>query len=113
MSQITAKVADSNRLELVPQFKLDDPLIYQIGIALKANLETEHICNRLYAESMAIALSAHLLRYYSTQNPKIKSYSDGLSQARLQQVTDYIHQHSAQNISLMVMAEIVQMSPYY
>lgn len=113
MKKIVAEVTDPDRLELVPQFKLNDPLIHQIGMALKANLESESVCDRLYTESMATALSAHLLQHYSTQKPKIKSYSDGLSQARLRQVTEYIHQHSAQNPSLMSMAEIVQMSPYY
>ena len=113
LRQIAAEVVDPDRLELLPQFKLNDPLIYQIGIALKANLKLESVCNRLYTESMATALSAHLLQHYSTQKPKIKSYSDGLSQVQLRQVTEYIHQHSAQNHSLMVMAKIVQMSPYY
>lgn len=113
IGQIAAEVADPDQLEIVPQFKLNDPLIYQIGIALKVNLESENACGRLYTESMATALSAHLLQQYSTQKPKIESYSDGLSQARLRQVTEYIHQHSAQNPSLMIMAEMVQMSPYY
>ncbi len=113
MKQIATGVVDSDRLEVVPQFKLNDPLIYQIGIALKANLESEGVGDRLYTESMATALSAHLLQHYSTQKPKIKSYSDGLSQVRLRQVTEYIHQHLAQNLSLIMMAEIVQMSPYY
>lgn len=113
MRQIAAEVVNPDRVEVVPQFKLNDPLIYQIGIALKANLESESVCNRLYTESMATALSAHLLQHYSIQKPKIKSYSDGLSQVQLRQVTDYIHQHSAQNPSLIIMAEIVHMSPYY
>jgi AraC family transcriptional regulator len=113
MRQITAEVVDPDRLEIAPQFKLNDPLIYQIGIALKANIESESVFNRLYTESMATALSAHLLQHYSTQKPKIKNYFDGLSQAQLRQVTEYIRQHSAQNPSLMIMAEIVHMSPYY
>lgn len=112
IGQIAAEVADPDRLEIVPRFKLHDPLIYQIGMALKVNL-SENACGRLYTESMATALSAHLLQHYSTQKPKIESYSDGLSQARLRQVTEYIHQHSAQNPSLMIMAEMVHMSPYY
>ncbi|MEH1906284.1 MAG: AraC family transcriptional regulator [Nostoc sp.] len=113
MEQIAAEVVDPDRLEIIPQFKLNDPLIYQIGIALKVNLEFKNVCDRLYTESMATALSAHLLQHYSTQKPKIASYSDGLSQARLRQVTEYIHQHSTQNPSLMIMAEMVQISPYY
>lgn len=62
---------------------------------------------------MATAISAHLLQFYSTQKPKVKSYSDRLSQARLRQVTEYINEHSAENPSLITMAEIVQISPYY
>jgi AraC family transcriptional regulator len=113
IEQIAAEVADPDRIEIIPQFKLNDSLIYQIGIALKVNLESENARSRLYTESMATALSAHLLQHYSTQKPKIESYSDGLSQARLRQVTEYIHQHSAQNPSLMIMAEMVHISPYY
>ncbi len=113
MRQVVAEVVNPDRLEVVPQFKLNDPLIYQIGIALKANLASESTCNRLYTESMATALVAHLLQHYTIQKPKIKSYADGLSQVQLRQVTEYIHQHSAENPSLMVMAETVQMSPYY
>ncbi|MBN3906547.1 MAG: helix-turn-helix transcriptional regulator [Nostoc sp. NMS1] len=113
IEQIADEVADPDRLDIIPQFKLNDPLIYQIGIALKVNLESENAYGRLYTESMATALSAHLLQHYSTKKPKIESYSDGLSQARLRQVTEYIHQHSAQNPSLMIMAEMVHISPYY
>ncbi len=113
MTEITAEVSDVDNFELIPQFKLNDKLIYQMGIALKANLELKGACQSLYTESMATAISAHLLQFYSTRKPKVKSYSDGLPQARLRQVTEYINEHSAQNPSLIKMAQIVQMSPYY
>lgn len=113
MRRITAEVVDVDYFELVPQFKLNDPLIYQIGIALKANLEFQGVWDRLYAESMAMAISTHLLQFYSVQKPKIKSYSDGLPANRLRQVIEYINEHSAQNISLATMALMVQMSPFY
>lgn len=113
MTRIAAEIADGDRIEAVPQFKLNDPLIYQIGVALKAKLESKGIWDRLYTESMATAMSAHIVQYYSTQKPKAQNHSDGLPQARLQQVTEYINAHSAQNPSLMELAETVQMSPYY
>ena len=113
ITRITAEIADGDRIEVVPQFKLNDPLIYQIGVALKAKLESKGVWDRLYIESMATAISAHIVQYYSTQKPKIQSDSNGLPQARLRQVTDYINTHSAQNLSLMELAETVQMSPYY
>ena len=113
MSRIAAELVDPDRLEIIPQFKLNDPLIYQIGLALKANLESGSTSSRLYTESMATALSAHLLQHYSIQKPKVGRYIDGLSRIQLQHATDYIHQHSAQNPSLQMMAAIVQMSPFY
>ena len=128
IQRITAELTDADSFELVPQFKLNDPLIYQIGVALKANLELAQssrrkrfrrnfestgVCDRLYTESMATAMSAHLLQFYSTKKPKVQTYSDGLPQTRLRQVTEYINEHLAQNPSLMNMAESVQMSPFY
>ncbi len=112
MMRITAEIADVDRIEVVPQFKLNDPLIYQIGVALKVNLESG-LCDRFYTESMAMAISAHLLQRYSTQKPKIKNYSDGLLPSRLRQATEYINEHLAENPSLTEIAEMVQMSPYY
>lgn len=113
MTRMMAEVADVDRLELVPQFKLNDPLIYQIAIALRAKLESNGVWDRLYTESMATAISAHLIQHYSTQHLKIRSYSDGLSQTRLQQATEHIHAHAAHNLSLAKIAQSVQMSPYY
>ena len=113
MQRIMAEVGDADSFELVPQFKLNDPLIYQIGMALKTNLESRGVCDRLYIESMATAISAHLLQHYSTQKLKIQNYTDGLPKARLRQVTDYINEHSTQNISLTEMAQTVQMSLYH
>ena len=113
LTQLTAEVVNSDSLQLVPQFKLNDPLIYQMAIALKAQLATSGEWNRLYVESMATAFSAHLLQHYSTRKPKVKTYSAGLSKARLGEVLEYIHEHSDQNPSLLEMAKQVQMSPYY
>lgn len=113
ITQMTAEIADADHLEIVPQFKLNDPLIYQIGVALKTQLKSQGVCDRLYAESLATAISAQIVQHYSTQQPQIRHYSNGLPQARLRQAIDYINEHSAQNPSLLEMAQLVQMSPYY
>ena len=113
LTQLTAEVADSDCIELIPQFKLNDPLIYQIAIALKAQIRSSGEWQRLYIESMATAVSTHLLQQYSTRKPNVKTYPAGLSKTRLRQVTDYIHERSDQNLSLLEMAQEVQMSSYY
>jgi AraC family transcriptional regulator len=113
MAQLMVEVADVDGLELIPQFKLDDPLIYQIGMALRAKLECNGLCDRLYTESMAMAMSAHLIHYHSTQKLKVHNYPNGLSQARLQPVVEYIREHLEQNLSITEMAQMTGMSPYY
>ena len=63
--------------ELVLQFKFNEPLIYQIAIALKTQFWSSEEWQRLYIESMATAISAYLLQQYSTCKPKVKTYSAG------------------------------------
>jgi AraC family transcriptional regulator len=113
LNQLTTEVSKSDRLELVPQFKLKDPMIYQMAIALEAQVSSPGEYNCLYIESIATALSVHLLQYYSTRNPSVKTYNAGLSKARLGQVLEFIHEHSNQNLSLIEMAQQVHMSPYH
>ena len=113
MAQLMVEVADIDGLELIPQFKLDDSLIYQIGIALKAKFEGDGLCDRLYTESMAMAISVHLIHYYSTRKLKIHNYPNGLSKDQLQRAEEYIYEHLEHNLSVTAMAQILQMSPYY
>ena len=117
-AQNAAEIANINSLELVPQFKLKDPLIYQMAIALKAQIESSAAqWNRLYIESMVTTICVHLLRRYSIQNPNAGTHavisSVGLSKAILGEVLEYIHAHTDQNPSLFEMARQVQMSPYH
>lgn len=102
-----------SQVELVPHFTQSDPLIYQIGLALRRVLQTDPQGSRFYAESMATALSAHMLQYYSTQKPKLREYTGGLPKYKLRQVIDYIDAHLDQNLGMTELADLVQMSPHY
>lgn len=119
LAQTSAEIEGADSLELLPQFKLKDPLIYQMAIALKAQIDSSaEQWNRLYIESMVTAVCVHLLQHYSVQNPEAGTYtanlsSIGLSKARLSEVLDYIHEYADQNPSLLEMAQQVQMSPYH
>lgn len=104
---------ECDRIELIPHFATPDPLIYQIGLALKRALETSGTTNRLYAETMTAALMVHLLQYYSAQQVTLPTYSGGLSKLKLQQVIDYIHANLDRDLSLSELAALVQMSSHY
>ena len=105
--------ATAEPIELVPQRKLRDPLIQHMGLALKTELEAGGKDSRLYAESMATALSVHLLRRHSTQNQEIRHYTGGLPQYKLREVVSYIRTHLDQNLSLAELAGVIYMSPHY
>ncbi|MBW4616661.1 MAG: AraC family transcriptional regulator [Desmonostoc vinosum HA7617-LM4] len=104
---------DAERVEIIPTFKVCDPLIQQIGLALKSELEIDGLCDRLYAESMANALAVHLLKRYSTRTSNIPNYTGGLPKHKLQQAIDYIQAHFAEDISLEAIAVHLSMSQYY
>ncbi|WP_414624490.1 helix-turn-helix transcriptional regulator [Calothrix sp. CCY 0018] len=101
------------RTEIIQQIKTCDPLIKQIGLAIKRELEISIADSRLYVESAANMLAVHLLKRYSTRNFNIKEYSDGLPKYKLKEIIDYINDNLDQNLSLAQMSQILQMSPHY
>jgi AraC family transcriptional regulator len=104
---------DPDRIELIPHFSKSDPLISQIAFALKTELESDGLSSRLYAESMATALSAHLLRHYSAGKHAIQDYTGGLSKYKLRQSLEYIHDNLIEGFSLQAIANYIGMSQYH
>lgn len=104
---------DPDRVELIPHFSKSDPLISQIALALKTELQSDGLSSRLYAESMATALSAHLLRHYSTVKHAIRDYAGGLSKYKLKQAIEYIHENLTEGFSLQAIANYIGMSQYH
>jgi AraC family transcriptional regulator len=113
LTRNAAELLAVDRVELLPQKPLYDPLILQIGLALKADLESQRPGGRLYAETMATALSVHILRNYLAHSHQSVRYLGGLSATQLQRVTDYINDHLDQELSLEELAAIAQLSAYH
>jgi AraC family transcriptional regulator len=63
---------DSRNYELLPQFAVDDALVYGIGLALQAEMKSNCTGNHLYVESAATLLAVHLLQKYSVQKSTIQ-----------------------------------------
>jgi AraC family transcriptional regulator len=122
IASVAHEAIDPDRVEILPHFPQPDPLIYQIGLNLKASLEansqsgSQPQLNRLYVESLLTTLALHLLQRYSTQADSAQTRLNDaghLSQARLQPVIDYIEAHLDQNIGLTELAAQTQMSLHY
>ncbi len=112
--QVGQDWVNPDRLELIPHFMTEqDALIQGIFCALRDEIESGKIGGYLLIDSLKTTLAIHLLRNYCTTQPKLSSYADGLSFLKLQQVREYINEHLHQDIKLIELAAIAQMSPYH
>ncbi|QSJ20696.1 helix-turn-helix transcriptional regulator [Nostoc sp. UHCC 0702] len=106
---------DFQSVEITPHFAASNPLIQQIGLALKSELESDHRGSRIYIESLTTTLCIHLLKHYSVSSDQIFSDSNakGLSPRKLQQVIDYINDNLEKDLSLAEISQVVGMSIYH
>ena len=113
--QYVAEVSDidSNRFELVHGFGQQDSQLHQIGMLLFAELRSGGMMGQLYVESLTQALVIHLLRHYSTLTQPITSPNSHSTYPQMQQAIDYIHAHLNRGLSLVELANVVNISPTY
>ncbi len=91
---------------LEPRSKLRDPQIEHIAWALEAEWKAGHPNGAIYMESLGMALAVHLLGRYAAP----LETSRGLSKRQLQRMTDYIEEHLDQDLSLLRLAKVANMS---
>ena len=80
---------------------------------LQAELKSGGRMGQLCSELLTQVLVIHLLRHYSTFTQTITSENSSLTQAQLQQAIDYIHTHLGQDLSLVQIAKVINLSPTY
>jgi len=102
-----------DRVELIMHRGQSDPLIREILLALKVELEAGCPFGRLYGEAMGTALAVHLLKTYTTLQSTPSPFEDGLPRHKLTQVLEYIQVHLEQDIRLADLAALTGMSQYH
>ncbi len=106
---------DPARVAIMERSGLQDPLLTHIGLNLQQELQHPAASDlgQLYATTATHMLAAHLLRHYTTTNPRIREYNRMLSSRQLQRITDFIHSHLDQGLSLEMLARHIGFSPYH
>ncbi len=104
---------DKPKIQLRSHLRLQDPLIQQMALALKTELEVAQEDSKQYADSMATALGTHLLRRYGVKNSLVKEYSGGLTPSQLKIIIEYIQTHLEHDLSLNTLASLIHISPHY
>ncbi|MBW4671353.1 MAG: AraC family transcriptional regulator [Cyanomargarita calcarea GSE-NOS-MK-12-04C] len=114
LKQVGQDLVDPDCIELIPHFMCEqDVFIQGIFSTLRDELESGKIGGYLLIDSIKTTLAIHLLRNYCTTQPKFGNYEDGLSKSTLHKVTEYINEHLHQDVKLIDLAAIAQISPYH
>ncbi len=108
-----AESAYGGQIELKEVYDENDPLIWQIGLALLAESEAQEPVGRLYAESLTNTLAFHLLRHYNVGKNQLSSSVGGLTGRKLRLATEFIHANLAEDVTLAEIADTVDLSPYH
>ncbi len=93
-----------------------DPLVEQVGLSLLSELETGGPAGPLYAESLANALAAHVVREHSSLGRRAVRRLDrhpgrGLSSRVLRRTVEYVEENLSGELSLAEIAGAANMSP--
>jgi AraC-like DNA-binding protein len=97
--------------ELVPHLPRRDPLLHHMALVLQTTVEAGGAAGGLYAEALAHALAAHLLRRFAIDRHLDQPCHGGLTSAKLHRTIAYILAHLAHTLSLVELAAVAQMSP--
>jgi AraC family transcriptional regulator len=98
------------KIEIIPQFKLRDPLIQQLALTFLSELQHSSPDNSLYIDSLSNTLCLHLLRHYNISPTVVDDNYDGLPGFLLRRLVEYIEANLAQNLTLVDMAQVVNLS---
>ncbi|MGL4287803.1 MAG: helix-turn-helix domain-containing protein [Phreatobacter sp.] len=101
---------DPDRVALAPQFQLRDPGIEHIAWALKAELETDVASDRLYAESLGMALAVRLVHGAVAARHDHLPARQTLSARQQRRLVDFIEEHLDQELSLAGLATVADIS---
>lgn len=102
-----------NGVEVIESCAPRDPVINSIGMALLAELESEGLGSRLYAESLANVLAVHLLRHYTALGGDALHFTGGLSGQKLRAVFSFVADNYERDISLAELAGVAGISTFH
>lgn len=112
LGQVAYEAIAPDQVDLVPVLPRVDPLVRQLGLALRSELELNGGRDHLYVDSLVSCLAVHLLKHYSAAPPSFPP-AGPMPPSKLALVTGYIQEHLDQALRLADLAALVGMSACY
>ena len=101
--------ADS--IEIVPGLGDHDPLIERLALGIQEALRNSDSAGSVYADYLAQALAARLLRQHSTSAHINPLPQGGFTKLQLQRATDFMEAHLGHSLTLAELATATGLSP--
>lgn len=103
----------ADRIEFATQRGVFDQAVASYVGAFCSELESESSNGLLYAETLTIGFTLHLLSNYAVANPKISVPRGKLSPYQLRNVVDFVMSHLEEDVSVLTLAEKAHVSPFH
>ena len=109
IAQASQELSAPDKIELIPQYGMRDPLIQQLALTLLGELQ-QGANNSLYTDSLLNILCLHLLKRFNAFQVSREQNIDGLPIFLSRRLDEYIQENLAQNLTLADMAQVINMS---
>jgi len=96
-------------VRLLDLLSAQDPIVTSIADAITLEAQQQGLGGALYAESLAMQLTVHLLRRYAAVTYKDSLGSGALSPGRLRRLDEYIETHLQENITIEQLARVAEL----
>ena len=113
LQRSVGELARGGKVKLGQHVDLRDSQIARLIRSLRADIVAGSPTGRLFGESIAVALSAHIAQQYPVTETRLEEFRGGLSPARLKRVLEYIDANLADNLVLDTLAEVAGLNLYH
>lgn len=101
---------DPGKRFLLPKFRTRDARIEAVVWAIKAELESDVHSDRLYAESLAVALASRIVSSFDWHGRAVLGEGQMLSTPQRRRLVEYVETHLDQPLTLADLAAVAGMS---
>ncbi|TGE18364.1 helix-turn-helix transcriptional regulator [Hymenobacter elongatus] len=104
---------DLAHFALRDRFRFEDGLLNQLGRQLLMAASGQHALGRLYVESLANALSYHLIEHHATYERRIAGTGSSLPAPVLARIDAYLEAAAEQTVTLEILAGLANLSVFH
>lgn len=103
----------ADRIEFTTQRSACDASIAHYAEMFRSELAAQSPNGPLYAETLTVGFTLHLLSRYAVAKPKVPAPRGKLSSVQLRAVVDFVQGHLDEELSLLALAEQAHVSPFH